>query len=332
MSTSDSTLQDLELALQLQLEDLEELRMGGKGKAREGETDDLNLAIQLYKAELASSTFVASDQSMCGSIARAVESDADLLWTIAREEVQAALDRDLATRLSTESPPTTPARPASAASSQDAALLASLAALMFPEEDEHPAESSASAARRPAPQALDNDENPMIECISCRDEHQDLDISRCPCSHAYCDECLQTLFRASLSDESLFPPRCCGQPITLDSCRPHLPSELADEFLAKKVEMETPNRTYCHEPTCSTFIPQSIDGEVATCSRCQATTCAACKRAAHEGDCPHDPAAQELARVATENGWQQCYACHRFVELDYGCNHMSKHLYPFLPR
>ncbi|KAL2177459.1 uncharacterized protein P884DRAFT_200668 [Thermothelomyces heterothallicus CBS 202.75] len=322
MSAATLPLEDLELALELQREELEGLKKAGKGKGREGETDDFDLAIQLYEAELASCTLVASDRSMCGSIARAVRLDADLIGAILLEEEQAALDREFARTLSPEGMPTTPAGRASIVPALDEQLLAKLEALYVSTED-HPAESSIRAASRPVPRTRGG-EQPKIECIGCGDKRYRSDVSRCPCSHEYCRECLASLFTASLSDESLFPPRCCGQPIPLDSCRAYLPTNLAGEFLVKKAEMETPNRTYCHQPTCSVFIPQQfIDGEVATCPRCQQTTCVTCKGQSHEGDCPYDVASQELLRVAAENGWQRCYSCRRLVELDHGCNHMT---------
>ena len=336
MSAKLSALHDLELALQLQREDLEHFRDRRKGKGPEGETDDLDLAIQLYEAELASCATIASDHTICRSIARAVRQDADLIGTILLQEKQAAQDREFANNLSRNRRATAPARPPSPEPTPDAELLARLEALYLSpfDQDEHPAESSAWAASRLSPSTGEAEQpQKMIECISCSDKRPQLDISRCPCSHNYCRDCLQSLFHACLSDESLFPPRCCGKPIPLDSCRAHLSSTLAGEFLAKKVEFETPNRTYCHQPACSAFIPpQFIDGEVGTCVRCKNKTCAVCKGSSHQGDCPHDPAAQALLAVAQENGWQQCYGCRRLVELDHGCNHMSKSKLSFFPR
>jgi hypothetical protein len=99
-------------------------------------------------------------------------------------------------------------------------------------------------------------------------------------------------------------------------------------FLAKKIEFETPNRIYCSKPSCSTFIPpQGIKNDVVTCIRCSTLTCAVCKKAAHaNSDCPDDPAAQQLLQLATQEGWQKCYSCARFVELEHGCNHISQSL------
>ncbi|KAK4234216.1 hypothetical protein C8A03DRAFT_18838, partial [Achaetomium macrosporum] len=148
----------LELALELQHEDLERLKKAAKGKGREGETGDLNFAIQLYEAELALCTLIASDQSMYESIARAVRLDADLIGTILLEEEQAALDREFARIL-------------------DEQLLAKLEAL-YVSPEEHPAESSTRAASRPVPRTRGG-EQPKIECTGCGDKRYHLDVSRC---------------------------------------------------------------------------------------------------------------------------------------------------------
>ncbi|KAK4101968.1 hypothetical protein N658DRAFT_495906 [Parathielavia hyrcaniae] len=352
MSAASPNPDDLEVALQLQREEVQRLKKAGKGNGRAGEPDDFSLAIQLYEAELELGTLLASDQSMCGSIARAIRLDADLISALVREEEQAAQDRALARRLASPEggmPTTTMATaPANnntrasavpSTSSSDDQLLARLEAFNLSSE-EPPAESSAWAAtRRPAPSGgtrRGSKQPPpappqKIECISCGDNHHPSSISRCPCSHEYCLECLTSLFTAALSDESLFPPRCCGQPIPLDSFRAHhhLPFDLISQFLAKKAELETPDRTYCHAPACSAFIPPrdiaaAAGGDVATCGRCWRTTCVTCKGPSHAGkDCPHDVASQELLRVAAENGWQRCYSCRRLVELDHGCNHIT---------
>lgn len=309
----------------MQSEELGKLKKRMKGKRREGDTDDLEAAIQLYEAELASYTSLTSDRSMCESIARAVKQDAELISNLVVEEDQAVADRELACNLSGQkkTKPMTIARRPSTMSIPDERLLARLEALYITSE-EHPAESSARAATRRGP-STSRSERPMIECISCGEKRHDFDVFRCPCAHDYCRECLEILFTASLSDESLFPPRCCNQPLPHDSCRIYLPAELIGKFLAKKVELETPNRTYCHEPKCSVFVPTHfISGDVATCPRCRTKTCVICKGATHTGDCPQDTAAQELLRLAAENGWQRCYSCHRVVELEHGCNHMSK--------
>ncbi|KAM5343527.1 hypothetical protein ACJ41O_012064 [Fusarium nematophilum] len=137
--------------------------------------------------------------------------------------------------------------------------------------------------------------------------------------------CLVTLFEASLRDEYLFPPRCCGQPIPAEASSSVLTPLLIDRFNKKKVEYETVDKTYCHEPTCSAFVPPlSIKDKIALCGACNKETCVGCKGPSHKGECPKDAASQALLQLAKKNGWQQCKSCNRIVELDTGCFHMSK--------
>lgn len=101
-------------------------------------------------------------------------------------------------------------------------------------------------------------------CEACREEKKFFDVARTPCRHEYCRACLEDLFETAMRDESLFPPRCCLQPILMATVRIFLKSELVQVFEKKKVEFETSNRTYCYLPTCSAFInAQDISGDVA---------------------------------------------------------------------
>lgn len=147
---------DLELALQLQREDLEALKEGRKGKAREGEADDLAFARQLDEIDLMAATLRAEGE-------------------------QAALDRELARRLSSEGVPRTPATRVPAMPAPDEELRAQLEALYLSPQ-EPVAESSTRAASRPVPRTR-RDEQPMIDCGACGDEHHPSGIFRCPCSH-----------------------------------------------------------------------------------------------------------------------------------------------------
>jgi hypothetical protein len=77
---------------------------------------------------------------------------------------------------------------------------------------------------------------------------------RSPCGDHYCHSCLDDLFRLAMADQSAYPPRCCRQPIPFEGVRNILSSELAEEFAAKKPELDDPKPTYCYVPTCSTYI------------------------------------------------------------------------------
>lgn len=135
-----------------------------------------------------------------------------------------------------------------------------------------------------------------------------------------------------MRDISLFPPTCCGVPISIiyDDVRAALGEPLATEFRDKAAEWEAANRrarVHCINPWCSARIPpQNIvpGSDVGICPRCRATTCTICKAAAHPGtDCPEDEGTRNLLRLAGQERWRQCYRCRRIVEFNGGCYHIS---------
>lgn len=325
------------LVFQLQLEDLQEVSSDSKGKQRAGEVTDFELALGCYRAELESGTAFVSDRHMCMSIASAVRWDGDVINDMMAQEEQAMADRGLALRSRDGIiPPPQDADGEQQGSKNegdnlDDELLEKMATLYIfgprnsngSDSEVTQAESSAWAASRaniwkPAGDVAKR------QCVSCLEHFEFFDVTRAPCSHEYCRECIIELFTQSLNDESLFPPRCCGQLIPAETNRIFLPSKLVGEYQAKKLERDTPNRTYCHKPGCSTFIPlQFINNDVGSCVRCNAKTCVFCKGASHEGECPEDTAVQELLQLAAESGWQRCHSCHRLVDLKHGCYHIS---------
>ncbi|KUI59686.1 hypothetical protein VP1G_06874 [Cytospora mali] len=272
--------------MQLQLEDLQELSSNSKGKQRAGEVNDFELALSYYKTELESSTTFVLDRHMCMSIARAVHRDGNIITELKAQEDQAAADRILALRSQDGNIPSSRNNDGETHGSKgeandvDDELLEKMKALyIFGPKDyndpdaelDHP-ESLAWAASR-ARSGKRSKETAKRQCVSCLDHFEFYDVTRAPCSHEYCRGCLNELFTRSLTDESLFPPRCCGQAIPVQANRFFLSSKLVGEYQAKKLEMDTPNRTYCHQPSCSKFIPpQFIGDDVGTCVRCKAKT------------------------------------------------------------
>lgn len=300
------------LILQLQLEELEEASSKVKGKQPAREVSDYELALSCYKDELVSEQLKELDE-------------------------QAAADRELALQsqvgytapqINTDGQP----QESKIEDGFDEELLESMAAIyVVGPGDDHDSvvdatqpESSASATSR-ADNTKDTTGANGVQCVSCLEHHEFDDVTEAPCAHDYCRRCLQELFARSLTDESLFPPRCCGQSIPAEANRMFLSPHLMGEYQAKKLEVDTPNRTYCHQPHCSAFIPPYyIRDNVARCARCKEKTCVICKGASHKSDCPEDPAMKMLLQQAAENGWQRCHACHRLVELNFGCFHISK--------
>ncbi|CCC07588.1 hypothetical protein SMACR_06789 [Sordaria macrospora] len=313
LETAD--LDTLKLTIELYLQDLNELQSAtnGKGKRREGETTDLEVAIDTYMVELSVVNQLIIDRTMCASIANAVRQDAVTISEFVQAEEQARKDHQLALDLNkTEDNASHPeARPSESTDAvterQDNDFLDKLSAIYVLEPvKDGAAESSAWAAGRqrtttPCP----NPEVPaMRECVICRDQCRFFDVATFPCQHDMCQTCLTKLFTDLLTDQTLFPPRCCHQPISLDKCRFLLEPTLVGRFLAKKLEYETPKKTYCYRPTCSQFIPsQAISNDVGTCVKCRERTCIVCKAQAHVGtDCPEDLTTKEVLQMAEKEG------------------------------
>ncbi|KAK3707732.1 hypothetical protein LTR37_011909 [Vermiconidia calcicola] len=177
----------------------------------------------------------------------------------------------------------------------------------------------------PEPEPIEGPNGPMLfSCIICQDMFDADHCWQVPCQHYYCDGCLNDLFRVAMENEQAYPPRCCTQTVPFEDVRIMLEPNFAARFAAKKEELDDSKRTYCHLPTCSTYIGQSSKNEdAATCSSCAAVTCIPCKQTKHDGDCARDEAIEETLKLAESEGWQKCPACERMVELRTGCNHMT---------
>ncbi|RMX87040.1 hypothetical protein D0867_15703 [Hortaea werneckii] len=330
----------VELIIRLQLEHSQEMAGQSKGKQREGTFNDAELALRLYMEDIENTNTTLKDRKMAQSFAKSVMDDSELIEQVLKEEQQAATDREFAASLRNENGGTASFSrsdpPATAIKDpwQDNEILEKVAAIYMHTADmnyvatpaltadddsdaETIAESSAWAASRPH-----KDKPKTGHCVACGDDKDFFDIARVPCKnkHEYCRECLVELFRLSLTDESLFPPRCDGAEIPLNYVRIFLPPDLAKDFEAKYPELST-------SPTgCAAWIPKSLindDTNISTCPKCDKTTCAMCKALSHSGDCPEDEALQQLISIANAEEWQRCSECKRFVELNTGCNHIS---------
>ena len=323
------------LALQLQLEEIEDFRAASKGKELEGDISDRDYALTIQAEELEKALLLRSDRNMSVSISRAVETDADVMNAIRAEEDSTHQDRRLACSLGGVERPSKPSNEDFACIDPSDEVLRQLALLNVCEEacnsSNKQIEPSKPSSSKGVP-ATGKDGPRKLLCVSCAEEKLFFDVLKVPCGHNYCRACIVDLFEASTSDESLFPPKCCRQqiPVNTDFLHPSLISKVN----AKCIEFSTPNRTYCHRETCFTFIPlEHIHGDVGTCPSCHHQTCTHCKQDTHRGDCPNDPALQSLMELARESGWMKCYSCDRLVELDTGCNHITSatsYLHPFL--
>jgi len=180
----------------------------------------------------------------------------------------------------------------------------------------------------PEPNTQEIQEGTCVVCLENFTGDMAYKIAQAPCNHHYCRNCVQDLFRRSLTDEDLFPPKCCGKPITPASMEKLLVPALVNGYERRKQEFETPNRTYCSNQRCSEFIPtENIRNDRATCLVCNTETCARCKAAAHYGACIADPDVQKVLQIAAQNKWRRCTACSQMVEKSEGCNHLLVRFY-----
>jgi E3 ubiquitin-protein ligase RNF144 len=177
----------------------------------------------------------------------------------------------------------------------------------------------------------DEDEHvPYTFCLACMEQCACSDTLELDCKrpedaikHAYCRNCLTDLLRTSLTDTTLFPPRCCGTRIPIFACVKLCPPALIDQYRDKQNELAWPNPVYCSNRYCGKFIrPECVMADVATCLGCTEETCTICKNPKHRGLCPKDPTVQLLMEVAGEKRWQRCPRCRTMVELFEGCYHM----------
>ncbi|TVY78338.1 putative E3 ubiquitin-protein ligase ariadne-2 [Lachnellula suecica] len=328
--------QDEELAaaiIQCQISDGLELfeTLKGKGKMPEGQLSDAQVAIQLYTEDLKRNAAIVSDRQMTRSIAHACQTDGEVLIEVLSQEQGAASDREAACRLGGVAAHATVDPWTVGSEFLNDEMLDKMKALYVsvpvesPEIDDEQAVADCEESESSSWAALRKPKSgSSVRCTACQDNFRFYDAARAPCGHEYCRDCLRDLFRASMTDDSLFPPKCCRQTIPAGLVRLFLTGDLFRQYEAKKIEYETPDRTYCSNGLCSTFIQaENIANEKATCLACKRVTCTMCKAEAHTGDCPADTTLQLLLDTAHENGWQRCHACRRLVELDMGCNHIT---------
>ncbi|RYO73876.1 hypothetical protein DL764_011042 [Monosporascus ibericus] len=329
----------------------------GKGKRPEGAETDQDLAFKLLLEELQDAETVAMDRRMARSIQQAIRADSDALVQLRDDERQAQNDRDFSIALSNGQvvPADAPPHDSPQALGDEDDFLDKLSCIYVTgiqnEEDadsgsddeetattdkkQQPESSAWAASRRPPPQARSRQrQQQKRNCEACGERKHFAELARAPCRHEYCRGCLSRLFEGATVDETLFPPRCCRQPIPLRQNLVFLDADVAQRFRRKAVEFSTPNRTYCHNRSCQAFVPPSRyapdDGDergravAACCAECGARTCTECKAAAHGGgDCPNDVQLQQVIQLARDQGWQRCQNCWGMVELNMGCNHMT---------
>ncbi|OTB02472.1 hypothetical protein M426DRAFT_62150 [Hypoxylon sp. CI-4A] len=327
------------LILQLLREDADEVMSAalGKGKQPEGLETDAQVSFRLFLEELQNAEVILNDQRMTRSHQQAAQLDGDVVAQSQKEEQVAQEDRNLSIALSAGDRPSETHIDLESPDidDDDFDFIEKLSCIYITgidgEETDSETyscdetdiifqpESSAWAASRPPRRT-----RRKRACEACGDLKHFAELGQAPCQHEYCQQCLTQLFRGASIDETLFPPRCCKQPIPLDRSLIFLDPEVVQQFRKKAVEFSTARRTYCHNRNCVTFIPQTqYVNDTAICDECGCRTCITCKNTAHDNDCPNDENLQQVIQLARDQGWQRCQNCWGMVELSIGCNHMT---------
>ncbi|KAM6492964.1 hypothetical protein JOM56_011098 [Amanita muscaria] len=172
-----------------------------------------------------------------------------------------------------------------------------------------------------------SDAVPKLECVSCTDKVPKTKCLTATCKHIYCHACIISLVEACIRDETLYPVKCCQQPLSRTQLESILTVKLRMEFDDKCREFGTPAqlRVYCNNPRCSAFLGSSSGTiEDIFCGSCRTSTCTECKRASHPRErCPENEDAIRVRKMAADQGWQTCPGCRAIIELDTGCYHMT---------
>ncbi|KMQ48187.1 hypothetical protein HL42_1178 [Trichophyton rubrum] len=214
---SYSNLEDLDpetarLIIQLQLDDLQEIKDQSKGKAREEELTDPDLSLELCSAELTRSADILRDTSITRSIATAIYSDQEALREFLKSESRACQDRQLACH-----------------PDEMTILPKELPALKI-----HPGKASPRVTYESSPPLpAKYQKQPWPETLGCgicsRHIHV-FESVRLPCTHLCCPECLQKLFQESSIGDAQFPPQCCGEPIIFEQVARFIMPDLINLF------------------------------------------------------------------------------------------------------
>ncbi|KAF2396243.1 hypothetical protein EJ06DRAFT_249700 [Trichodelitschia bisporula] len=172
-----------------------------------------------------------------------------------------------------------------------------------------------------------------IECITClADDVPVRKSAKLDCTHRICHDCLKRVFKLSVTDPQLMPPKCCSDsPIPLKHVDRLFDTPFKRTWNKKFAEYTTKNRLYCPTKHCGEWIkPKHISHDRATrrgrgtCPKCRRDVCKPCGQKWHGArDCTADPATLRVLEIGREHGWQRCYNCKALVQLAEGCNHMK---------
>lgn len=152
------------------------------------------------------------------------------------------------------------------------------------------------------------------------------------CHHLYCHTCLRTMALTAVTDEQLYPPKCCTEEIPSTTLLPILNKREKTSFTTKAEEFQTPpkERWYCPAKQCGQWIPSpkgSRSRYYRICHHCRATICMYCRGLRdpqHKCDKIKKDETLEAAflKMAKRRKWKQCPNCNAMVQRISGCAHI----------
>ncbi|ODH12774.1 hypothetical protein ACO22_07928, partial [Paracoccidioides brasiliensis] len=316
--------------IKLLQQDIGEALENRKGKEAEGKSIDEELALRIHQEDLEALQASLQDSRIARSISRAVEEDAPAIAAILQEENAAVNDQWIALSLGGgQHVPRLQAPELQELKRKTLDMSFKIDVADGSSEGER--STSLTKAQVKAGGSKNNTdefspETLRLECVICLETKIFFDIVETPCFHYYCRACTRKLFEKSFTDVTLFPPRCCRQPIALSRVAAFLGEELVKRFQEKSAEYNDTDRMYCSNPACSLYMSaEAIELDVAICGSCGTSTCVHCKKPAHSGECNGDKIEQAFTELVQAKGWKECYKCHRVIELRAGCNHVTCH-------
>ena len=176
-----------------------------------------------------------------------------------------------------------------------------------------------------------------LRCIVCDDPGPQCCLPT-TCKHVYCAPCLKRWLELAAEDESLLPLMCCKQVLppafVTVWARRLLSNQWATKLLSCMEENLCTNKMYCPIESCSAFInldeaANALDMNMTfLCRACGISICFDCKTVRHDPSISCAINQLRTSRTTDEQalrslGFQKCKGCQRFVELSFGCNHMT---------
>ncbi|KAL5114843.1 hypothetical protein ACEQ8H_007272 [Pleosporales sp. CAS-2024a] len=178
-------------------------------------------------------------------------------------------------------------------------------------------------------------------CVICGGEEKDGELLvAAPCRrHWVCPDDVSSFFQRATSNESLFPPKCCGQMFILEDYEELVPFDISWAYQVKEqgeYSILIKFRVYCGNPVCARFLHpsshvtnQTTNVTYAVCENdtCGKLTCVTCKNLLNDSTtnhvCKPDENEEKFQKLAEKKGYQSCSQCGATVELAEACNHIT---------